>query len=863
MHLTFLACAVLAANPLGEQSFPFYLAPLDPGPSYVDLSALSPEPAGAHGFLTIQNGHFSDPRGQRVRFLGTNVTFAGALPSHEQSELTARRLQRFGFNLVRFHHIDNGTAPRGLWKDPQQTGLDPEMLDRLDYFIAQLKQHGIYVDLNLHVSRSYAGVPFGKLPRTFRYGKVIDHFVPRLIAMQKEFATEYLTHVNPYTQTSYAAEPAVAIIELNNENTLVGAAFNRDLAELPEDLLAPLRDGWRAWVKQHYGDLKTAAKAWQGGTAELGDEILTNGNFAGGNQRWVLESPQPAEANWHVVKGGGPAGADYLSATMTHVGKDSWNFQIHQVGLDLTEGATYTFEFDARANETRRITVGTRVDQADWHATGLSTSVELTPQWQHFRFPFTATRIVPKHTRVSFNCDNLLGTVELANVSLKPGAVVDVGRAKSIAELPVLSGSGGLKAQRRDWVQYLLETELDYVRQLRDHVKQTIGAKGLVVDTQASYGGAAGLLREGMLSDFIDIHSYWQHPSFPGQPWDGNNWNIGNTSMTASAAGGTLSRLSSSRIAGMGYTVSEYDHPFPSFYSAEMFPMIAACAAWQDWDAVMQFCYSSSTEQYAADRQTSYFNLLTHPSKMATAPLAALLIRSGTAKPAAEQTILEVPKDSIAQAVADGGRLWEKAGANPALFAQRRIAVRLVSGDGPPRLVGDPGHDPVDGWLGAQDGTFCWRPEPAEEALFKTETECVAAATGFLGGKTVQVGPLEIKLHPTARNFGVVGLAALDEQPLRQSTKLLLVVSGAVLNSDMGWDETFHTVGKKWGSAPMMAEGLTADLRLQTDQAGLQVQPLDEHGNPHGTVKSERDGGRLSFRIDPSHKTLWYAIRVE
>ena len=32
-------------------------------------------------------------------------------------------------------------------------------LDRLDYFIAQLKAHGIYADLNLHVSRTYPDRP--------------------------------------------------------------------------------------------------------------------------------------------------------------------------------------------------------------------------------------------------------------------------------------------------------------------------------------------------------------------------------------------------------------------------------------------------------------------------------------------------------------------------------------------------------------------------------------------------------------------------------------------------------------------------------------------------------------------------------
>ena len=26
--------------------------------------------------------------------------------------------------------------------------------------------------------------------------------------------------------------------------------------------------------------------------------------------------------------------------------------------------------------------------------------------------------------------------------------------------------------------------------------------------------------------DWLDVHAYWQHPRFPGRPWDGNNWNV-------------------------------------------------------------------------------------------------------------------------------------------------------------------------------------------------------------------------------------------------------------------------------------------------------------------------------------------------
>ena len=51
--------------------------------------------------------------------------------------------------------------------------------------------------------------------------KAITHFDPRLVELQKEYAKQLLTHVNPYTKTAYTREPAVAIVEIVNENSVL------------------------------------------------------------------------------------------------------------------------------------------------------------------------------------------------------------------------------------------------------------------------------------------------------------------------------------------------------------------------------------------------------------------------------------------------------------------------------------------------------------------------------------------------------------------------------------------------------------------------------------------------------------------
>jgi hypothetical protein len=143
------------------------------------------------------------------------------LPPKEDAPMWARTLARYGVNCVRLHFLDLD-APRGIIAagNADSRSFDPQQLDRLDYLVAELKKRGIYVDLNLNVGRSYrAGDSVPDFER-IRWGKGLVLYDARLIALEKEYARKLLTHVNPYTKTEYRNEPAVAIVEILNENGL-------------------------------------------------------------------------------------------------------------------------------------------------------------------------------------------------------------------------------------------------------------------------------------------------------------------------------------------------------------------------------------------------------------------------------------------------------------------------------------------------------------------------------------------------------------------------------------------------------------------------------------------------------------------
>ena len=216
--------------------------------SPVDVSFLLDAPAGKHGFVQVQNGHLATGDGQRIRFWGVNITDwskgSRQVPSKDDAAFWAATLARFGVNSVRFQFLDL-EAPRGLIaKGAGNTrSLDPEQLDREDYFIAELEKRGIYINFNLLVGRPFLegdGVQDAKLLR--QGAKGTSFFDARLIALQKEYAQQLLSHVNPYTKSKYTDDPAVAIVEINNENA-INVGFHAP-SPFYDNELALIYNGW-------------------------------------------------------------------------------------------------------------------------------------------------------------------------------------------------------------------------------------------------------------------------------------------------------------------------------------------------------------------------------------------------------------------------------------------------------------------------------------------------------------------------------------------------------------------------------------------------------------------------------------------
>jgi hypothetical protein len=326
------------------------------------------------------------------------------------------------------------------------------------------------------------------------------------------------------------------------------------LDRLSDPYAATFRKLWNAWLREKYGDTERLRAAWNAKAVPLGEELLRNGDFREPlEQGWFVERDAKTDAQASIEQGG-PGGGRLFRVVVRRQGDVSWHPQITQAGFGVRKDHPYTLAFQARADARRQIRVNCMMQHEPWERLGFDSSVTLSPKWQRHRFTFVADRDDEK-ARISIS-SLVPGTYEFAAFSLRPGGVVGVEPDQTLEDdtVPVLrQGEMNLtEPARNDFVDFLWSTEARYWGGMYRFLKDELKVKPLVSGTQMGYSPAHLQSR----LDYVDAHSYWHHPAFPGRPWDSQNWYVQNEALVNHPAG-TLGGLAATRVAGKAYTVSE------------------------------------------------------------------------------------------------------------------------------------------------------------------------------------------------------------------------------------------------------------------------------------------------------------------
>ena len=168
----------------------------------IDLRYLNEDLAGQAGRVKASGNDFVLGTGEKVKFWGANVGPGVYQLDHASHVYLAKNLAKHGVNLVRLHGGIYGQ------RDP---AINRKRIDDLHHLVSALKEEGIYVKLSFYFPLWFH-LDGNRRPFMLLY------FDPEMQKLYFQWADALLATLNPYTGIPLGRDPAVAIVEVVNED---------------------------------------------------------------------------------------------------------------------------------------------------------------------------------------------------------------------------------------------------------------------------------------------------------------------------------------------------------------------------------------------------------------------------------------------------------------------------------------------------------------------------------------------------------------------------------------------------------------------------------------------------------------------
>jgi hypothetical protein len=262
-------------------------------PGVIDANDWLDRPAGKHGGVRAIKDRFELEDGTPIKFWGVNLSYTASAPDDRQTaDFTAARYAKYGINAVRMHKFSYPTNQSGIGDPNDSTHMDPKGLDRLDYFASKLKENGVYFGwshtFGFHV------VP-GDRKRLLAYDEIeknlqgntyaFIHFAEDVQDLMIEMVVNLLKHKNAYTGKTYADEPALCFIELQNEDDIFFYTSEKAFNACPT-YKKRFQEQFAGWLKDRYGSEQKLKEAWADGLRS--GETLAAANIVPQLNPWFI-----------------------------------------------------------------------------------------------------------------------------------------------------------------------------------------------------------------------------------------------------------------------------------------------------------------------------------------------------------------------------------------------------------------------------------------------------------------------------------------------------------------------------------------------------------------------------------------------
>ena len=147
--------------------------------------------------------------------------------------------------------------------------------------------------------------------------------------------------------------------------------------------------------------------------------------------------------------------------------------------------------------------------------------------------------------------------------------------------------------------------------------------------------------------------------------------------------------------------------------------------------------------------------------------------------------------------------IWQKAGLDRRAARVKRVAVEWTNGK---QLGADKVVVPEQGPVVSDTKQLSWQTNKDQPDVFTVDTPKTKVILGHVAGQTLKIGDVSFEIGATANGWVAVGLTSMDNLPLAQSKRILLVAMSKVENQDNQWSADRKTAGNKWGTGPTIAE---------------------------------------------------------